>query len=49
LAVPVITAPAYFAGEIIRCLIALGLAWAATTTGQISGALAAVAIGAAAR
>lgn len=45
---PVITAPAYFAGEIIRCLIGMGLAWAAAATGQISGALAAVAIGAAA-
>lgn len=48
LAVPVITAPAYFAGEIIRCLVGMGLAWAAAATGQISGALAAVAIGAAA-
>lgn len=48
LAVPEITAPAYFTGEIIRCVISMGLAWAAAATGQIAGALAAVAIGAAA-
>ena len=48
LALPVINSPAYFVGEIIRCLIGMGLAWAAAATGQISGALAAVAIGAAA-
>src|SRR5450755_3321685 len=45
---PEISPAAYFTGEIIRMVIGAGLAWAAASTGQISGPLGAVGIGAAA-
>lgn len=45
---PEISLTAYLAGEIIRMLVGAGLAWAAAATGQISGPLGAVGIGAAA-
>ncbi len=45
---PEISAAAYLTGEIIRLIIGAGLAWAAASTGQISGPLGAVGIGAAA-
>ncbi|MEY9895226.1 hypothetical protein ABIA31_008915 [Catenulispora sp. MAP5-51] len=38
----------YLVGEIIRLLIGAGLAWAAASTGQISGPLGALGVGAAA-
>jgi hypothetical protein len=43
-----ISLTAYLAGEIVRMVIGAGLAWAAAATGQISGPLGAVGIGAAA-
>jgi hypothetical protein len=45
---PEISAAAYFTGEIIRMILGAGLAWAAAATGQVSGPLGAVGIGAAA-
>jgi hypothetical protein len=45
---PEISPAAYLTGEIIRMIIGAGLAWAAAATGQISGPLGAVGIGAAA-
>jgi hypothetical protein len=40
--------PSYFTGEVIRMVVGAGLAWAAAGTGQVSGPLGAVGIGAAA-
>ena len=45
---PEISRSAYLTGEIVRLLVGAGLAWAAAATGQISGPLGAVGIGAAA-